>query len=317
MERRKEPPEALIELASEQGGCLTRDQCLRAGLSQETIRRLLRGGWTRTARGVYCLGSLDWTARLWTGLLAGGPESVAGSHAAAHLEGFLDAAPHEVVVWTGSRWVRQPPAGVTARRAIRRGRGVPPRTRPEDTILDLAWDRVSPDELIAIVGQAFSGGFTTPGRVLDTMSHRTRQAQRQLIGALCGDLRGVDSPLELRFVKDVQRPHALPVPKRQVCSVVGRYDNLFPEQGVAVELDGVTFHRGRLAYDMRRDNASLVQLGYVTLRYGWRDIVDRPCAVAAEIARVLNQRGWTGSLASCHNCRQVPAPLRPGSRFVS
>ncbi len=303
MERRKEPPETLLTLAAGQGGCLTRAQCLRAGLGEETIRRLLRGEWTKTARGVYCLGSPDWTAGLWTGLLACGPEAVAGSRAAAHLDGFLDSPPHDVAVWAGPHWVRQSLVGVTARRAHRRGRGTPPRTWPEDTLLDLAWDCLDPGELMTMMGQAFSGGFTTPNRVREVMAHRTRQAQRRLISELCGDLCGVDSPLEFRFAKDVQRPHRLPVPERQARCAVGRYDNLFHDQGVVVELDGVEFHRARRAHDTRRDNASLVQLGYVTLRYCWHDVVDRPCEVAAEIAHVLTQRGWGGNLSACRRCR--------------
>jgi hypothetical protein len=38
------------------------------------------------------------------------------------------------------------------------------------------------------------------------------------------------------------------------------------------------------------------------LRYGWADIVDRPCEVAAQQALIFRQQGWTGALRPCSNC---------------
>lgn len=305
---RKEVPIELSALANDQGGCLTRQQCLDAGLGPEPLRRLLKDDWAVTAPGVYCLGKPDWHATLWTASLACGDEAVIGAHAAAHLDGLVDLPPARILVWTGRHWVKGPPTAVTARRASRRGHGSPRRTWPEDTVLDLAGEGADQAEVIQVIGRTFATGLTTPGRLLDVMDKRSRQSHRQLIVQLCGDLRGVDSPLELRFVNQVQRPHGLPVPERQARYGPGRYDNLFREQGVIVELDGTAHHRGRRFRDMRRDNASLVQLGFVTLRYGWQDVVNRSCAVAAEIAHVLQERGWRGQPVPCRNCRGGVGP---------
>jgi hypothetical protein len=64
--------------------------------------------------------------------------------------------------------------------------------------------------------------------------------------------------------------------------------------------------RAREAWrDMRRDNRSEM-LGLRGLRYGWADVVDRPCAVAIEQAVVLRQQGWAGLFTSCPHC---PKPV--------
>ena len=69
-----------------------------------------------------------------------------------------------------------------------------------------------------------------------------------------------------------------------------------------VELDGRRGHEGTGKFrDMRRDNAAVRQ-ALVTLRYGFGDVAGQPCVVAAELADVLIQRGWTGLLTPCPAC---------------
>ncbi len=47
-------------------------------------------------------------------------------------------------------------------------------------------------------------------------------------------------------------------------------------------------------WDVRRDNAAAAN-GIVTLRYSWFDVTQTPGRVAAEVARVLADRGFTGA----------------------
>lgn len=70
-----------------------------------------------------------------------------------------------------------------------------------------------------------------------------------------------------------------------------------------VELDRRLGHdRGRERWrDMRRDNRSEVQQ-FRHLRYGWPDMVDRPCEVALEQAVILRQQGWKGAFRACRDC---------------
>ena len=65
-------------------------------------------------------------------------------------------------------------------------------------------------------------------------------------------------------------------------------------------------------WDVRRDNAAAAN-GIVTLRYSWFDVTQTPCRVAAEVARVLADRGFTGAHPCSPSCPvgQVTEQRRP------
>jgi hypothetical protein len=118
---------------------------------------------------------------------------------------------------------------------------------------------------------------------------------------------GAHSPLELRDAP-LRRRHGLPQGTRQVRRLAdgAEYlDVVIEEYGVHVELDGRLGHDAARQQwrDMRRDNRSELA-GMRHLRYGWADMIDRPCEVAEQQARVLSQQGWPGNLGKCANCRQ-------------
>ncbi len=80
-------------------------------------------------------------------------------------------------------------------------------------------------------------------------------------------------------------------------------DVLYPHQSLVVELDGRLFHTRPRARDrdLERDlDAVLRQL--TTVRLGWGQVVDRPCATAAKLGRLLEQLGWSGCLKACPEC---------------
>lgn len=52
---------------------------------------------------------------------------------------------------------------------------------------------------------------------------------------------------------------------------------------------------------MKRDN-QFALIEWITLRYGWYDVVHRPCVVAFEIAAALAARGWNGLPTRCLRC---------------
>jgi very-short-patch-repair endonuclease len=71
-----------------------------------------------------------------------------------------------------------------------------------------------------------------------------------------------------------------------------------------VELDGRDAHPDAERFrDRRRDNRVVVS-GRLSLRYGWREISDDPCAVAAEVAAVLRHLGWVGEFRMCPRCHR-------------
>ena len=58
---------------------------------------------------------------------------------------------------------------------------------------------------------------------------------------------------------------------------MGRVDGIYDDEGIIVELDGMRDHTD-WSKDMWRDNEHALQLGAVTLRYGWWALELTPCA---------------------------------------
>jgi very-short-patch-repair endonuclease len=192
---------------------------------------------------------------------------------------------------------------VRAESAIHPSR-TPPRTRIEETTVDLTQLAANLDEAVAWLARACSRGLTTAALLHAAMATRPKLRWRtELTGALADVESGTHSPLEWRYLRDVELRHGLPRAIRQSPSRVGnrtRYlDNEYPEFGLVVELDGRASHPAEERWrDIRRDNIS-VMAGMVTLRYTWADVTMDPCRVASEIAAVLHRRGWTGRLRPC------------------
>jgi very-short-patch-repair endonuclease len=188
----------------------------------------------------------------------------------------------------------------TARHPVR----TPPRTRIEETALDLAQLARNLDEAVAWLSSACGRRLTTAVMLREAMDARGKMRWRSELSRMLADISdGVHSTLEYRYVRNVERAHRLPVPRRQAKKARGprsQYlDNDYQDFGVAVELDGRVAHPAEARWaDIHRDNCSAAS-GTITLRYSWADITARPCEVAAEVAAVLRQRGWTGQPAAC------------------
>jgi hypothetical protein len=302
----------LRRLATAQAGVLTTPQALGLKMSRHTLARLAAEGiWQRLAPGLYLTksGKPAWDALAWGGVLLGGPGARLGGTAAAFGHGLIDDAPApvEVLVPHGS-----PPrtrlhwSFVHERAGARSPKctGSPPRLLVPDTVLDLC-DGVAEQRVVDLVTTAVQRRLTTPEHLRRALGRRARHAHRALLADLLTDVgEGAESPLEIRFLRDVERAHGLPRAARQVRSADGtaRRDAYYEEFGVLVELDGRRGHEGADRFrDMRRDNAA-VREALVTLRYGFGDVAGRPCAVAGELAEVLTVRGWTGILTPCPVC---------------
>ena len=153
--------------------------------------------------------------------------------------------------------------------------------------------------------------LTTPDRLRAALDDRTRLRWREALTAALDDISGgAHSLLELRYVSRVERPHGLPRAQRQVRTVQGRHteykDILYTEFGVGVETDGAVAHPPEARWrDQHRDNASHAD-GIITLRYSWADVTQRPCQVAAEVATVLQRRGWPGTPRPCTPTCPIP-----------
>ncbi|HEY5356168.1 MAG TPA: type IV toxin-antitoxin system AbiEi family antitoxin domain-containing protein [Streptosporangiaceae bacterium] len=295
-----------------QDGVISRAQALALGLTRNTIAwRLERGLWQRMLPGVYATfsGEPGRRCRLWAVTLQAGPGSALSHHTAAELWGLTSepsAAVH-ITVPRGSPVARLP--GVVLHYsgrvlAARHPVLTPSRTRIEETVLDLAQAAVTLDEALAWIFRSCAERRTTPEHLAQAMRLRPRLRWRAELSRALGEaISGVHSLLEHRYFTGVERPHGLPAGKRQLIIRRGsrrQYSDVaYEEYSTLVELDGRVAHPEASRWtDIRRDNANAAD-GRVTLRYGWTEVCENSCEVAAEVARALRQRGWTGSPRRC------------------
>ena len=128
---------------------------------------------------------------------------------------------------------------------------------------------------------------------------------------------GCQSELEIRGLRDVLAVTGLPAPllQHRVDLPDGpvHLDAAWPELKIAVEFDGAAFH-GRLSdreRDLRRD-AALAALGWVVLRFGFRDVTERPHVCRARIVAVHQQRSVCPWSAHYRHRTAHPRDLAPG-----
>lgn len=274
--------------------------------------RVRSGRWQLLHPGVYATfsGIPGRGAWLWAALLAAGPGGMLSYQTAAELHGLSDkpASPIHVTVPVQRHVVAV--SGVRLHRSGRAGEAVlggsqPPRTRVEETVLDLIQAAKTFDEVCGWVTRAIARELTDETRLRAAMKARQRLRWRvdlqELIVAAAG---GDHSVLEFRYHRDVERAHGLPESARQVAFTTpggrrGRRDRVYEPFGVVIELDGQLAHQPEDRWrDKTRDNAAAAD-GKQTLRYGWSQVKWQPCETAAEVARVLRRRGWGGQPRPC------------------
>jgi very-short-patch-repair endonuclease len=309
---RLETSDELLQLLDRQSGVVSRPQAVRAGVPTTVIDNQLRSGrWQRLQHGVYATftGAPDRSAVLWAALLRAGPVAALSHRTAAALFNLTSESSRLVHI-TVPTWQRvEPISGVVlhhsrAFRKIVHPTASPPRTRVEHTVLDLTQSCTSFDDAFTWVCRAVGRGQTTPDLLRAAMAERSRLRWRPDLLIAVGDINGgVLSLLERRYARDVERPHGLPLAKRQAQTVIGgqsRYvDNLYEKALLAVELDGLAAHPPEQRWaDSHRDTAHAAA-GILTLRYNWSDVTRRPCAVAAEVGALLNKRGQPVQLRRC------------------
>jgi hypothetical protein len=308
---------ALLEL---QSGIVSRGQALHHGLTDDLIENRLRSGrWRAVQRGVYATftGRLSREAELWAAVLRAGPGAVLSHQTAAELLGLTGERSALIHLTVPPRRHPGPIRGAVAHQSRRVTSAthpvqLPPRTRVEDTTIDLTQSAATFDEAYDWICRAISGRLTTAARLRAALDVRPKVRWRTgLIIALAEAGSGVHSILERRYVRNVELPHGLPAATRQARTARGprsRYvDNLYEEVGLAVELDGQAAHGlAQRRADMRRDNAHAAA-GILTLRYSWADVTERPCAVAQQIAEVMASRGAPVSLRPCTSTCPIPA----------
>jgi hypothetical protein len=305
-------PQACREIIDVQSGVISRRQALGCGIPPDVIDRLVRAGrWRPLRRGVYAAftGAPSREATLWAAVLLAGEGAALSHQTAAELFKIRDEASSMIHVTIPHSRRMSPAAGVRIHRSTRITEAVhptllPPRTRVEETVLDLAEQATGFDAAFGIVCAASQRRLTTAERIGEAMGRRHKMRWRAELARALGLIgTGVHSLLEYRYVRLVEHAHRLPVATRQARIVSdgrNRYlDNLYRGYGLCVELDGQQAHPDDQRWqDQGRVNA-MTELGLTVLRYGWADVDRRPCRTAAQVAAVLCTLGWRGSPRPC------------------
>jgi hypothetical protein len=308
-------PEFCSRIAQIQSGVISRRQALEYGLAARDVEYLLRSGrWQPLQRGVYATftGSPSRTACLWAAVLLAGPGAALSHQTAAELFEITDWRSAVIHLTIPAGRTATAPRGIVIHRSTRVAEAVhstlvPPRTKLDETVLDLVDLAPTFEEAFSVTCGACQRRRTTAKRLGAAMSRRARLRWRgELTEALGLIDAGVHSLLEYRYVSLVERPHGLPTARRQAELRTGRtrryLDNLYDDYDLCVELDGQQAHPEEQRWaDLQRIN-SITEEGLTVLRYGWREVNNQPCETAAQIVAVLHNLGW----------KQRPRPCRPG-----
>ncbi len=261
--------------------------------------------------GVYVAhtGAPSWRQRAWAAVLYAAPAALSGAAALrAHGVRGHDEAPSVEVAIEPTRRVR-PVAGIVVRRLsdyhrVALGHLGPPRLRVETALLRVASQARTEDRAVSVLADGCQCGATTPARLASELDLTPGLPRRGLLAEILDDVRaGALSPLERRYLRDVERAHGLPRAGRQLPDLVDgarvTRDVEYAAQATDVELDGRLGHEAAEDRwdDLDRDLGSAVA-GKLTLRLGWRQVL-QPCRVAVTIGRILAARGWDGKVRPC------------------
>lgn len=281
-------------------------------MTADTVRWQVRSGrWQVLQHGVYSIftGPPTREASLWAAVQRAGSGAVLSHQTAAELFKLTDQPSAAIHVTIPEQRRVSRAIGVVVHRSSRLDEAVhpsllPPRTRIEETVLDLIELAATFDSAFGVLCAACQRRLTTPDRILAAMAKRARLRWRADVTAALGEISsGIHSVLEYRYVHRVERPHGLPAAARQVrvgADRRNRYlDNLYRDYRLCVELDGKQAHPDDQRWlEQQRANAITMQ-GVTMLRYAWIDVDQRPCETAAQVAATLSGLGWPGSARRC------------------
>jgi hypothetical protein len=299
-----------------QSGVIDHSQARRAGFSKRAVAyRVKSGKWRRVHRGVYATftGPAQREAKLWAAVRRAGPGAMLSHETAAELHGLTDKLAAEIHITVPAKRrpaQHRPIPGVVIHRSDQsRPALLPqwrlPRTRIEDTVLDLVAASGTFDEAYNWISRALSRDFVTADMLRQALAGRKRIRWRTLLAeAFAVADEGAYFPLERRYARYVEGAHGLPRAQRQACRTIGgntHYkDNWYAEYGVCVELDGITYHPPEQTLrDRRRDNLNLAVDDARTFRFTLVDVTERACESAAMVATSLVRGGWPGPPHPC------------------
>jgi very-short-patch-repair endonuclease len=274
---------------------VTREQLLALGFSPHAIAHQLKTGRLHAVhRGVYAVGrpQLSRRGEFMAAVLRCGPTAALMGESAAALWQIRPDRPGRPIEVSVERCERRVPGLVVRRqrhrRAVRR-HGIPV-TSLVCTFVVLAV-RLPQDELEAAVSAADISDLIDPERLRQALDREpTRPGVARLRATLDRQtFRVTRSILERRFLKIVRRA-GLPMPLTRVRVNGYEVDFYWPDLGLVVETDGLTYHRtpAQQAADRVRDQAHTAA-GLTTLRFTHFQVVREPRYVESVLVQVATR----------------------------
>jgi very-short-patch-repair endonuclease len=284
--------QAVWALVRRQQRAISRTQLRAFGFSRDAIaHRIERGRLVLEWPGVYRVGPLplERDGRFMAAVLACGPGAVLSHESAAALLGIRTGGADPIHVSI--------PANRSAHHdgiEVHRRDPVPPATtfrgipvsRPLFTLVDLA-ATLDRDALERAVNAADVKGLIRADAIVAALAAVPAYPGVAILRDTLARYRRTDSDLERRFLA-LLREHRLPLPETQEHLGRGRIDFHWPELGLVVETDGLTYHRTPIQQleDRLRDQAHTAA-GRTQLRIANLQIRESPAYVAEMLGRVI------------------------------
>lgn len=273
---------AAWRLARTQHGVVARMQLLELGMPASAIRhRLATGRLHPLHRGVYAVGrpEVDRLGRLIAAVLACGPDAQLSHSSGGALWGICPPRSGAIDVTVPGRVCRSRPGITVHRRAVAAPRFISaiPVGDPLSILVDLA-TCLPDEELEDAINEADRIGLVSTDRLRARLDESPRRLGR---GRLCRLLDSqtfskAQTKLERRFLAIV-RAAGLQEPRAQAHLNSYRVDFHWPELGLVVETDSLTYHRtaAQQAVDIRRDQAH-ARTGLRSLRFTHSQVFFQP-----------------------------------------
>lgn len=279
-----------------QAGVISRKQARASGLSADQLHRQIAAGrWARVHPGVYLPTDRELTgeARVWAAWLWAGDPAIVSGLAAAWWHRLWPDPPSIVDITVPPHRCPRPRPGIRLRRReLDAGDRVGIRglwvTNVPLTVLEAA--AALGDDGLELMDRALQRrvhldtlhrahsrnlgrrGSTTAGRLLKAAADRAGSAAERTLHAILRDARLTGWVIHYHLAGY-------------------EIDLAFPEQRVAIEIDGWVWHHDVKAFqrDRQRQNA-IVLAGWTILRFTWHDLTVRPGEVIAHIRAALASR---------------------------
>jgi very-short-patch-repair endonuclease len=289
---------SMLALAHRQQEVISGAQLRAAGYSARAIKhRVERGRLHRLWRDVFAVGRPDVTERgRWmAATLACGADAALSHESAAALMGIH---PDPQLVHVSVPGARARHAGIRCHRRT----PMPPTTTIDGiatvelghTLIDLA-AHLPIEPLTRAVNEADKLNLIDHNDLTALVESFPGRRGIRKLRMILNTYSRTDSNLERRFLRLVDRA-GLPKPQTQVRISGMRIDFAWPDVALAVETDGLTYHRtpAAQAADRKRDQA-LAAAGITCLRFTNAQIRNEPRVVMATLRRVYERSARNAS----------------------